>query len=286
MAVFTLSNRSVLRIAGPDAAHFLHNLVTTDIEGLAANEIRPGALLTPQGKILFDFLVSREDDSFRLECRSDIAAEFAKRLRFYRLRAKVEIALEEQVLVAVRFGPDSSASEIDSSGTWLTDRRFAADAKVYRSYGTDSSIADENHAYDRLRLENGVAEGGLDYAFSDAFPHDVNLDQIHGVSFSKGCYVGQEVVSRMQHRGTARRRILLASGDGPLISGATVMASGKTIGALGTALEQHALALVRIDKVKSATSAGAQVRAGRMPVTFKLPPGVNFDWPSEAGQAE
>jgi tRNA-modifying protein YgfZ len=280
MAVFTLSNRSVLHITGPDAVHFLHNLVTTDIEGLAVNEIRPGALLTPQGKILFDFLTSREGDGFRVECRSDIATDFAKRLKFYRLRAKVEIELEEQALVTVRFGSDSSRSESDSSAKWLSDRRFAADANVYRSYSTGDLAADDHHAYDKLRLENGVAEGGVDYEFGDAFPHDINLDQTHGISFSKGCYVGQEVVSRMQHRGTARRRIVMAQSNQALAERAAVTAAGRPIGALGTAVGSRALALVRIDKVKDAMDTGVPIFAGDVPVTLELPPNVNFSWPA------
>jgi tRNA-modifying protein YgfZ len=286
MPDFTVSNRSLLRITGDEAAHFLHNLVTTDIEGLRSGEIRPGALLSPQGKILFDFLVSREADGFRLECRSEIAAEFAKRLKFYRLRAKVEIELEGQVLVAVGIGLDSSASEIDSGGGWLSDQRFAADAQVYRSYGTGDSIADEDHTYEKLRLENGVAEGGFDYELGDAFPHDVNLDQTQGISFSKGCYVGQEVVSRMQHRGTARRRIVIARSAHQLPERAALTAASRPIGALGTSVGLEALALVRLDKAKDAMDAGTPIMAGEVPVRLELPPHVNFGWPSTVETSE
>jgi tRNA-modifying protein YgfZ len=286
MAVFTLSGRSILNVSGPEAAPFLHNLLTTDIEDLQRGEIRPGALLTPQGKILFDFLVSRNGDGFRLECRSDTAADFTKRLKFYRLRAKVDIALEEQALVAIRFGNDSSGSESDSGSAWLLDRRFADKTEVQRGYGIGSGAADESHAYEKLRIAHGIAEGGFDYEFGDAFPHDVNLDQELGVSFSKGCYVGQEVVSRMQHRGTARRRILIARSAETLLAHTALTAGGRPIGTVGSSIGSEALALVRIDKAKDAMDAGTPILAGNVPVKLELPPNVNFNWPSADEAAE
>jgi tRNA-modifying protein YgfZ len=277
MPVCKLQNRSLIRVFGAEAEHFLHNLVTADIEGLGTGELFPGALLTPQGKILFDFLVRRDGESFVLDCRSDIAAEFAKRLKFYRLRAKVDIEVQEQSIVSVFW-------EIDSSEGGLTDQRFGHEIPVFRSYERREDGGEAE--YVRLRIGNGVAEGGADYAFGDAFPHDVNLDQTDGVSFSKGCYVGQEVVSRMQHRGTARRRILIASGDGALASGAEVTSGGRAVGALGSAFENRALALVRIDKAKDAMDAGAEILAGGVPIRLSLPPRATFSWPETAGAEE
>jgi tRNA-modifying protein YgfZ len=277
MPVSNLTDRSLIRVSGAEAEHFLHNLVTADIEGLALGELSVGALLTPQGKILFDFLVSRDGDGFLLDCRADIAADFAKRLKFYRLRAKVEIDVQEQALVSVAWG-------IDSSNGGLRDGRFGNEVPVFRTYGaTSSGRAAE---YTHLRIENGVAEGGADYPFGDAFPHDVNLDQASGVSFAKGCYVGQEVVSRMQHRGTARRRVLIASAGLPLKAGAEVQVGGRPIGALGSVLENDALALVRIDKAKDAMDSGKQILAGGVPVRLSLPPRATFSWPETSGPDE
>jgi tRNA-modifying protein YgfZ len=277
MPVSNLSNRSLIRVFGAEAAHFLHNLVTADIEGLPTGELSAGALLTPQGKILFDFLVSRDGDGFVLDCRADIAAEFAKRLKFYRLRAKVDIVVQEHALAAVSW-------QIDSGAAGLADARFGKGDPVFRSYGAEDS--GKETLYTRLRIENGVAEGGSDYAFSDVFPHDVNLDQIGGLSFSKGCYVGQEVVSRMQHRGTARRRVLIATRSSALAAGAPVTAGGRAIGALGSALENKALALVRIDKIKDAMDAGVEILAGDSAVHLSFPPRVTFSWPETQGADE
>jgi tRNA-modifying protein YgfZ len=118
------------------------------------------------------------------------------------------------------------------------------------------------------------------------FPHDVNLDQTGGVSFAKGCYVGQEVVSRIQHRGTARRRVLIAAGDSALEAGCPITANGKNVGVLGSALEKNALALVRIDKVKDAMDAGAAIFAGNVSLHLSLPPRATFSWPETAGADE
>jgi tRNA-modifying protein YgfZ len=285
MPVFTLSHRSILSVSGPEATHFLQNLVTSDIENLGGSEIIPGALLSPQGKLLFDFLVSRDGESFRLDCRADIGAELAKRLKFYRLRANVDIILQEQGLVAVSFGVESGVSESESGSKWLRDLRFPSSVMVLRGYGVPAELGVAD-AFDVMRIEHGVAEGGFDYEFGDVFPHDVNLDQVHGVSFSKGCYVGQEVVSRMQHRGTARRRIVIAHSDGPLTSRAEVTINGRPVGALGTAVQNEALALVRIDKAKDAMDAGVPILAGGVPVSLELPPSVSFGWPDSAGADE
>jgi folate-binding protein YgfZ len=277
MPVSTLSNRSLIRVSGAEAAHFLHNLVTCDIEGLQPGGLSSGALLTPQGKILFDFLVSREGGGFVLDFRSDIAAEFAKRLKFYRLRAKVDIDIQEQALVCVSWQSDSGEGG-------LADGRFGSDAPVFRRYG--AKAGGEETDYLRLRIENGIAECGSDYTSDDAFPHDVNLDQTGGVSFAKGCYVGQEVVSRMQHRGTARRRVLTAEADSELEAGAPVSAGGRAIGALGSALENRALALARIDKAKDAIDAGTEILAGGIPIRLSLPPRATFGWPENEGAQE
>jgi tRNA-modifying protein YgfZ len=285
MPVFTLSHRSIVRVSGPEAMHFMDNLVTCDIENLGATQIVPGALLSPQGKILFDFLASRDGDSFRLECRAENAAEFAKRLKFYRLRAKVDIAVEEQALVTVIFGVESGGSESESSAQWLRDLRFPAGTMAFRHYGAAANGPDAD-TYDQKRIEYGVAEGGFDYEFGDGFPHDVNLDQIGGVSFSKGCYVGQEVVSRMQHRGTARRRIVIAAADSALTARADVTVAGRVIGALGSAAGNMALALLRLDKAKDAMDAGIPILAGGVPVSLGLPPNAAFSWPVVSGADE
>ncbi|WP_245466281.1 folate-binding protein YgfZ, partial [Mesorhizobium sp. M7A.F.Ca.MR.245.00.0.0] len=235
-----LKDRALISVSGPDAEHFLQNILTTDLDILAPGEARPGALLTPQGKILFDFLISRTgENAFRLECRADISGDFIRRLTLYKLRAKVEIAKSDQAFVTVAWGHESTPSQSDS--TAAADTRFPKGA-VTRSYGETDERSDLA-AWQAFRIAGGIAESGSDYQLGDAFPHDVLLDETGGVGFKKGCYVGQEVVSRMQHRGTARRRVLIVSADRPLPApGSELTVEGRPVGTLGSTAGTNGLA--------------------------------------------
>jgi folate-binding protein YgfZ len=277
MPTVIVPDRAVIAVSGPEAGHFLHNVVTADIETLAKGETRPSALLTPQGKILFDFMVVRDaQERFLLDCRKDVAADFIKRLMLYKLRAKIEISEESESVVSVYWDGDSSRLPMRAvSGR---DARFAR-TDVMRAIGPDNT-GDSIDAWTALRIAHGVAESGSDYALGDAFPHDVNLDQTGGVSFTKGCYVGQEVVSRMQHRGTARRRVLIVTGDRALPpSATTIFADGKKLGELGTVLGTRALGLCRIDRVKEMQDNGIPILAGDTALRLAIPPNATFGFP-------
>jgi folate-binding protein YgfZ len=287
-----LKDRALVAISGPDAEHFLQNILTTDLDKLAAGEARPGALLTPQGKILFDFLISRAGaDGFAIECRADIADDFIRRLMLYKLRAKVDIAKQDQTLVSVEWHPDSPPSENDSSAEAgaVRDTRFPVSANVVRRHGATADGGGDLSAWHAFRVANGVAESSFDYQLGDAFPHDVLLDQNGGVGLRKGCYVGQEVVSRMQHRGTARRRVLIVSAQGPLpASGAEISADGRPLGTLGTVAGNEGLAIARIDKVKDALDAGKPITAGGVDIALSIPGWATFTFPetdTNAGEA-
>ncbi|MHA6643239.1 CAF17-like 4Fe-4S cluster assembly/insertion protein YgfZ [Mesorhizobium sp. A623] len=284
MPIARLTYRALISVSGPDAEHFLQNILTVDLDQLAQGQAKPGALLTPQGKILFDFLVSRDgENAFRLECRADIADDFMRRLMLYRLRAKVELAKQDQAVVGVAWGNDSSASGFES--TAVTDMRFP-EGIVTRFHGVESGDGDAA-AWHAFRIAHGIAESGADYALGDAFPHDVLLDQTGGIGFKKGCYVGQEVVSRMQHRGTARRRVLIVSTDAPLPApGSEITAAGKTLGTLGSVADRQGLAIMRIDRVKDALDAGQEITAGAIPVTLAIPEWATFTFPQQAGAEE
>ncbi|RUV34701.1 folate-binding protein YgfZ [Mesorhizobium sp. M7A.F.Ca.MR.148.00.0.0] len=279
-----LKDRALISVSGPDAEHFLQNILTTDLDILAPGEAKPGALLTPQGKILFDFLISRTgENAFRLECRADISDDFIRRLTLYKLRAKVEIAESDQAFVTVAWGHESTPSQSDS--TAAADTRFPKGA-VTHSYGETAERSDLA-AWHAFRIAGGIAESGSDYQLGDAFPHDVLLDETGGVGFKKGCYVGQEVVSRMQHRGTARRRVLIASADRPLpVPGTELTVAGRPVGKLGSTAGTAGLAIARIDRVKAALDAGQPIMAGDVPVTLAIPGWAKFAFPQEAVSAE
>jgi tRNA-modifying protein YgfZ len=256
----TLTGLSHIAIDGDDALPWLQNLITADIESQPVATALGAALLTPQGKILFDFIVLKDaDQKLILECRTEVAAALVQRLTLYKLRAKLTIGVPQAVLIAVN----------DQSGTWR-DVRFGV--PVWRSVNSneDGSRLD----YDLARVAHGVAESGMDYTLGDVFPHDVNLDQIGGVGFRKGCYVGQEVVSRMQHRGTARRRLVVAEAAENLpVSGTPVLVGDREIGTLGTVVGNKALAIIRLDK---AADAEMPVTAGGVELVFALPLGATF----------
>ncbi|MEC9244292.1 folate-binding protein YgfZ [Nitratireductor rhodophyticola] len=279
-----LDNRALFQLQGPEAEHFLQNVITTDLSALEDGQCRPSALLAPQGKILFDFLVSRAgSETLRIECRADIAADLVKRLTLYKLRAKVDISEIEQRTIAVSWQNDSDSSENDST---LLDCRFPKNLNVRRHYGETPEADSTRELWDELRIANAVAESDSDFALGDAFPHDVLYDQNGGVGLKKGCFVGQEVVSRMHHRGTARRRLLIVSGASALPApGTELRADGKPLGTLGTVSSHKALAIVRIDRVKDAIDAGIPVVAGDTPVTFAIPQWAGFTFPESTESA-
>ncbi|MBB6470026.1 hypothetical protein HNQ96_005920 [Aminobacter lissarensis] len=284
MPTAILADRAIINVSGPDAEHFLQNILTLDLDALGQHEAKPGALLAPQGKIMFDFLVSRSgDNTLRLECRADISDDFVRRLMLYRLRAKADISKQDQVLVAVSWQSDSAASQTDSTTT-VRDSRFQA--PVFRHYGAAPAATTGEADWHAFRIASGVAESGPDYALADAFPHDVLLDQMGGVGFKKGCFIGQEVVSRMQHRGTARRRVLLVTAGADLpAAGTELRADGKVVGALGSVDGKNGLAIARIDRIKAALDAGSEITAGDVAVSLEIPAWASFTYP-EAASAE
>jgi tRNA-modifying protein YgfZ len=269
----SLPDRGVVSVSGADSAGFLQGLLTNDVEGLAPGQARYAALLTPQGKILFDVIVVRAPDAggpvFLIDCGAAQAADLAKRLGFYKLRAKVAIADESAArAVAAFWGGEPGAIE---GGLLYADPR---DPRLGWRAILPRPIADgvgPEHAgeYEGLRIGVVAPKGGVDFAYGDAFPHDANLDLLHGLDFDKGCYVGQEVVSRMKHRGTARRRIARVKLAGPPPApGAPVMDRELAVGMLGSSSGREALALLRLDRVEDAAAAGRILSADGVGLTL------------------
>ena len=260
MALIHLPDRAFITLEGEDAEAFLQNLITTNIEGLVPGEAWPGALLTPQGKIMFDFLISRGPDGFLIETHAGDRAALARRLMLYRLRAKVTIATPAHDGATAIVGEDTIPDGA------VADRRFSlSDVALFRLPDRLDGAADDPETYTALRIEAGAAEMHADFAAEDAFPHDVLYDKNGGLNFRKGCYVGQEVVSRMQHRGTARRRLVRLEASEPFNTDqGAVEAGGKSAGSLGSVSGHVAMAIVRIDRI--AAAAGDVAVAG-LPVS-------------------
>lgn len=266
-----LASRALLSISGDEAVPFLQNLITCDVEDLKEGDATFGALLTPQGKILFDFLVLREADAFLLDTQADQADDLSKRLMFYRLRAKVDIEADPRD-VHVRW-PVSGDGFADPRHDDLGER-------LPGPHEPDAAEADWN----ALRVSYGVPQLGTDFAAGTTFPHEALMDQYDdaGVDFSKGCYVGQEVVSRMQHRGTARSRFILVSGPGGSRlpdAGAAITTDGRSVGTMGSSVDNDGLALLRLDRVAQATRNEIPLMCVDMQLQPRLPDFVTFSWP-------
>lgn len=283
MPIALLPDRTVVAVSGPDALPFLQGILTCNVETLPEGEARLGALLTPQGKIQFDFLVSRSDDGFRLDVAAERVADLVKRLGLYRLRAKVTVAADPTLGVAAAWDGAETAAET----VRVRDGRLPAlGERLYFAEGAFSADATED-AYHAHRIGLGVPEGGRDFAFGDAFPHEALMDQLGGVDFKKGCYVGQEVVSRMQHRGTARTRILLiVYRDGPAPEpGTEVIAGARSLGVTGSAAGDRGLATIRLDRLGDALAIGEPVRAGGTIAAVAKPDFARFAFPTDTAVA-
>lgn len=282
-----LADRGVVRVSGEDAKTFLDGLVTCDIDRVSPEHARLGALLTPQGKILFDFIVFQAPDeiggAYYLDVLKVFAADLAKRLGFYKLRAKVAVEDLSDSLAVVA-GWDTPRPE-DEAGLVVEDPRLPdlGWRAIVAAEDAAEFAKDPAAAYHAHRIALGIPEGGRDFLFGDAFPHEALMDQLHGVDFDKGCYVGQEVVSRMQHRGTARTRIVPALYEGGFAAdvGVEVMAGEKTLGQTGTGAEGRGLLMIRLDRAADALAAGETIRAGGIPVTLKKPAWATFPFPGE-----
>lgn len=276
-----LSDRGLIKITGSDAHKLLQDIVTNDITLACDGHAVHAALLTPQGKILFDFFLLDKGDVLLMECDRESTPELIKRLTFYKLRADVtfeDISAKHTVWAAwgdCAAPNDGEAAYADPRHPDLGLRLILDTGAKPEIDGTPSTAVD----YHAHRIALGIPEGGKDYAFGDTFPHEADYDQLKGVDFKKGCYVGQEVVSRMEHRGTARKRIVPVSGVTGVSPGAEVTAGETSIGLLGSVAGDRGLAMVRLDRATKAIEDGRQITAGGTPIAFIQPDWANFTVP-------
>jgi tRNA-modifying protein YgfZ len=276
-----LPDRGVVKVSGGDARDFLNGLLTTDATLLAPRLGRFGALLTPQGKIVVDFLITEapagHGGGFLIDCPRALAQALADKLGFYKLRAKVTVEnlSDDFGVLAAWDGEPAVLPDL----AFADPRQPALGFRILIPEGLAQKVADligaelaDSAAYEAHRIACGVPRGGLDFMYGDAFPHETNMDRLHGVDFDKGCYVGQEVVSRMQHRGTARTRtVRIVLEDFSPEPGATILAGDKVVGNMGSTSGQNGLALVRIDRVADALAAGTRLTSGGLAIRITEP---------------
>ncbi len=292
-----LTDRAVLKIDGADARDFLQGLITNDVERANGEQAIYAALLTPQGKILFDFFIAKAGEAYLLDCAAPQAAELAKRLTFYRLRAQVDITNVSDTLCVASIwscggncglGDDAGKAAPFGSGVLYVDPRSAAagvraiinDEQLAELAATHQLDAADLADYHSNRILLGIADSSADIGSGELFPHETNLDQLNGVDFKKGCYVGQEVVSRTEHRSTARKRMIPVdfTQDAPA-TGSDVRSGDKSIGTLLSSSGSRAIALVRLDRAKSAIDGGTTIEAEGLEMTLRQPDWARFDVP-------
>jgi folate-binding protein YgfZ len=296
MKAALLADRGVVKVAGDDARNFLHGLVSADILQLAPNAARFAALLSPQGKIFADFFVveapAQDGGGFFLDVARALAKPLVDKLNLYKLRSRIMVEDLSKVLGVLAAWDGNGAARI---GLTYADPRLpalgrrvmmpphrAADAAA--TLGATLVDASE---YEAHRIALGIPRGGVDFAYGDAFPHEADMDQLGGVDFAKGCYVGQEVVSRMEHRGIARTRALAVRYDGVApAAGVAVMAGERQVGTMGSAAGGHGLALLRLDRVSDAASRGEELRAGGVAIRPIKPEWARFAFPDASKVAQ
>ncbi|MCP8885017.1 folate-binding protein [Devosia sp. XJ19-1] len=265
MTIHLRPDRALFRFSGPDAHRLLNDVVTGEIPSAGngdGEKAAAWALLSPQGKILAEGLAGHAEGALWLDVHQSVADDFFKRMKMYRLRAQVVI---DDLRESHRVG---FAQDAEPDGIRHADRLGPINMgwrAISPVDATDEWVQDDA-PYHRERIGAGIMHQGNDFPANDAFAHDIGLDILEGIDFAKGCYVGQEVVSRMKHRGTARRRPVILSGiDAP--AGSAVMAGGREAGIVGQVVDGTALASVRLDRITDP----AAVTVGGKPVDIALP---------------
>jgi folate-binding protein YgfZ len=294
MKATLLPDRGVLKVIGDDARKFLHGLVTADVLDLTPGQARFCALLTPQGKIIADFFVveapQAEGGGFFLDIPRAVAPTLVEKLNLYKLRARVLIEDLTEILGVIAAWDGSGTTK---QGLCYADPRLPAlGLRIMLAPHRAAAAANDLGAtlvsaedYEAHRIALAVPRGGLDFAYGDAFPHETDMDQLGGVDFAKGCYVGQEVVSRIEHRGIARTRAVALRYDGAApASGAQITAGERQVGTMGSAARGRGIALIRLDRVAEAEQSA--LAAGGITIRLVKPEWARFSLPSGIKAAE
>src|SRR5436190_2962621 len=238
--VAPLKSRSLVAVSGPDWRDFLQGLITQDVETLSPGEARFAALLTPQGRLLYDLFVVGRQDGVWLDVEAEHRDAFLQRLTMYRLRAKVELAPDDTPVFAAYGEGDPPA------GGWVV-RDPRLEALGWRCYGAFEATVDEAHR-EAFKRRLGVP-GPADWGTDRTYPIEANFDLLNGIDFGKGCFVGQETTSRMKRRGQIKTRMLPITFDGPApAKGAEVLAGDLRAGEVLSVGEGRAIASMRLDR--------------------------------------
>jgi folate-binding protein YgfZ len=287
-----LDDRGVLGVSGTDRRIFLQGLVSNDVERIGPEQARYAALLTAQGKYLHDFMMIEFGGAIWLEAEARRLSDLQRRLSIYRLRAKAALVERSELAVAAVFGESAraamglsgepGAARPFASGVAFVDPRLAALGVRCILPRTDIRPALEGTglpeadfpAYDRLRLELGIPDGGRDLVPEKSILLEAGFDELNGVDWQKGCYVGQELTARTMYRGLIKKRLMPVRIDGPAPPpGTIVTADGRDVGEMRSSRDGFGLALLRIESVVE----GKRLKAGNTTLTASKPRWMRLD---------
>ncbi len=234
-----LDSRALIRVSGPDARPFLHNLLTQDVETLAPGQLRFGGLLSPPGRLLFDLFLLGCDDGVLLDVAADRREALLQRLSMYRLRAQVTVERDDGKVFAAWDG--------EADGFIPDPRTPALGGRRYGDGVDPNATGDDWQAH---RLAVGVPDPAADALSDKTYPIEADFDLLNGIDFQKGCFVGQETTSRMKRRGVIKNRMLPITFDGPAPAfGAEVLNGELRAGEVLSGRDGAAMALVRLDRI-------------------------------------
>jgi folate-binding protein YgfZ len=291
-----LSDRGFVAVAGPDARPFLQGLISNDIDQVTPERSIYAALLTPQGKFLFDFIVVQHGDELLLDTERDRLPQLIQRLVMYRLRSKVEIAdasgrfccaalLGEDVASALDLPLGAGATRSLGDGAALIDPRLVllGGRAILPKDELPAALEELGfepapfELYERHRLMQGVPDGSRDLPVEKATLLESGFDELHGVDFKKGCFVGQELTARMKYRGLVRKRLMPVAFEGAAVEPGTIIRlDGRDAGEMRSSADGIGLALLRLEQVTKAASEGTPLLAGETPIVPKKPGWMNF----------
>lgn len=296
MKASLLPDRSVVKFSGDGARKFLNSLFTANIAALRAGESCYSALLTAQGKIIVDTIVSEAPaetgEGFYFDAPSSQAKSFLEKMKGYNLRGRFKVedlsgtlgvmAVWDGEIATTKYPCHKDPRLAALGQRIIMPPHLAAEAAA--EIGAELVPAEQFEAH---RIALGIPRGDLDFTYGDAFPHEADMDQLHGIDFKKGCFVGQEVVQRMERRSTARTRVVPVTFDGAAPGiGADVMAAEKSVGTIGSSVDGRGLALLRLDRAEDAIAAGHPLKAGGVTLRLVKPDWVQFPFPGERKSKE